>query len=63
MKELYRIGISIGIIFLYSLATLGVGYFISYVSDDNEPVLPVWGIGLVLFFALALFTLTKFGMW
>ena len=69
MDILYKIGVVIGIIVIYGLATLGLAAVITYntssgYSDEDARVgFLAWLFGLAAFIVLAIFTLTKFGLW
>ena len=64
MNNLYMIGVTVGIIVVYSFVTLGLGAFIASISDgDIDMALFIaWMIGLVAFLVLAVFTLENFGL-
>lgn len=64
MDVIYKVGIVIGIIAIYTLVTLGLGALINHNDLDAEGTsLGAWLIGEVLFLILALFTLEKFRLW
>ena len=64
MDVIYKIGVIIGIMAIYTIVTMGLGALITFSSnDDADSLLCSWGIGLVVFIALAIFTLTKFNLW
>ena len=66
MSGIYKLGIVIGIIVIYSLATLFVGVLFNYSieSDDIRNMFCMaWVAGVLAFIGLATFTLEKFGLW
>lgn len=66
MSGIYKLGIVIGIIAIYSLATLFVGAIFSFFieSDDMGTMFGMaWVAGVLAFIGLATFTLEKFGLW
>lgn len=64
MDVIYKIGVIIGIIAIYTLVTIGLGCLFTFSSQDStESMVCSWGIGLVSFLVLAIFTLTKFNLW
>lgn len=66
MDVIYKIGVIIGIIAIYTLVTMGLGALLNlfFSSDDDiGNLICSWGIGLIAFIALAIFTLTKFNLW
>ena len=64
MNTIYKIGIVIGIIAIYSLVTWGVSALFSFSDEDFlETTLLSWVMGLILFVVLAVFTLEKFNLW
>lgn len=64
MDVIYKIGVIIGIIAIYTLVTMGLGALFTLSSKDStESMVCSWGIGLVAFIVLAIFTLTKFNLW
>ena len=64
MNIIYRIGVVIGIIAIYSLVTWGLGAIINHNEyDDEGTAVGAWLVGIVLFLILAIFTLEKFGLW
>lgn len=64
MNTIYKIGVVIGIIAIYSLVTWGLGALINQNEfDDTGDAVGAWLIGMVLFLMLAVLTLEKFGLW
>lgn len=66
MSGIYKLGIVIGIIVIYSLATLFVGVIFNFFidSDDVETMFCIaWVAGVLAFIGLATFTMEKFGLW
>ena len=65
MIEIYRIGLIIGIVVIYSLVTLGVGLFINFALDDEEAFgfFMAWVIGTAMFVILACLYLKELGLW
>ena len=64
MDTIYKIGVVIGIIAIYSLVTWGIGAIITSDNyDDGAAAAAAWMIGMVAFVALAAFTLERFGLW
>ena len=66
MSGIYKLGVVIGIIVIYSLATLFAGALSNYIigSDDKWPMFCMaWVVGVLAFIGLATFTLEKFGLW
>lgn len=64
LDTLYKIGVSIGIIAIYSLITWGLGAILSQdKSDDASAAISAWCIGLIMFLILAVFTLENCGLW
>lgn len=64
MNTIYKIGVVIGIIAIYSLVTWGLGAIItSDLHDSEATAIVAWVHGMVAFVLLAIFTLEKFGLW
>lgn len=66
MIGIYKLGIIIGIIAIYSLATLFIGVIFNFSieSDDMRTMFCMaWVAGVLAFIGLATFTLEKFGLW
>lgn len=65
MNNIYKFGVVIGILALYSLATLGIGCFSAAINDDSTDMgfFIAWALGVIAFLILAIFTLEKFGLW
>ena len=64
MNTIYKIGVVIGIIAIYSLVTWGLGAIItSDLNDFEVTAIVAWAHGMVAFVLLAIFTLEKFGLW
>lgn len=64
MNTIYKIGVVIGIIAIYSLVTWGLGtIFTSNDYDSGATAVAAWTIGMLAFVFLAIFTLEKFGLW
>lgn len=64
MQVIYKLGVVIGIIAIYSLVTWGLGAIINQNEfDDTGTAAGAWLIGTVLFLILAIFTMEKFGLW
>ena len=64
MQGIYKIGVVIGIIAIYSLVTWGLGALINQDEfDDTGAASCAWLIGIILFLILAIFTMEKFGLW
>ena len=64
MNIIYKIGVVIGIIAIYSLVTLGLGAIINHNEyDDEGNAIGAWFVGIILFLILAIFTMERFGLW
>lgn len=63
MQVIYKLGVIIGIIAIYSLITWGLGAMISESGDDFGGAFSAWMFGMILFVFLAVFTMEKFGLW
>lgn len=63
MQVIYKLGVIIGIIAIYSLITWGLGAMISESGDDFGGAFLAWMFGMILFVFLAVFTMEKFGLW
>ena len=65
MNTIYKVGVIIGILAIYSLVTLGIGAFILAKDNCNEEqcLAIAWFVGALAFLVLAVFTLEKFGLW
>ena len=64
MHEIYKLGVVVGIVFIYSVITLGLGYMLSGTDYDNAKTFAIsWFLGMCAFVALAIFALEKFGLW
>lgn len=63
MNALYKIGVTIGIIAIYSLITWGLGAMFSESGDDFGGAFFAWMLGMIFFMMLAIFTMEKFGLW
>ena len=64
MQVIYKLGVVIGIIAIYSLVTWGLGALINQNEfDDTGVAIGAWLIGMLAFVVLAVFTLEKFGLW
>ena len=65
MNNIYKFGVVIGILVLYSLATLGLGCFLAAINGESIDMgfFMAWALGVVAFLILAIFTLEKFGLW
>lgn len=64
MNTIYKVGVVIGIIAIYSLITWGLGVIINHNEyDDAGMATGAWLVGMILFLILAMFTLEKFGLW
>jgi hypothetical protein len=62
MNMLYKIGIVIGIVAIYSLITWGLGAMFSD-NDDIQAAAVAWATGAIAFLILAIFTMEKLGLW
>lgn len=63
MNTLYKLGVVIGIIAIYSLITWGLGAMLSESGDDFGGAAMAWLFGMIFFLMLAVFTMEKFGLW
>lgn len=64
MNTLYKLGVIIGIIAIYSLITWGLGAIVTSNNlDSDAPAIGAWIIGMLAFVLLTIFTLEKFGLW
>ena len=63
MNALYKLGVIIGIIAIYSLFTWGFGAMLSESGDDFRGAAMAWLFGMIFFLILAIFTMEKFGLW
>lgn len=64
MDVIYKVGVIVGIIAIYSLVTWGIGAITTSGDyDDGAAAAVAWTIGMVAFVALAVFTLERFGLW
>lgn len=63
MNALYKLGVVIGIIAIYSLTTWGLGAVFSESGNDLSGAFLAWMFGMILFLFLAVFTMEKFGLW
>ena len=64
MNGVYKIGVVVGVLFIYSLATLGVATIFTAKEGDAGFTFGIaWLIGMVEFLVLATYTLEKFGLW
>lgn len=64
MNALYKLGVVIGIIAIYSLVTWGLGVVINHNEyDDAGCAMGAWLIGMIFFLLLSVFTMEKFGLW
>ncbi len=64
MNALYKLGVIIGIIAIYSLITWGLGAIITSDNYNSDaPAIGAWMIGMLAFVFLAIFTMEKFGLW
>lgn len=63
MNALYKLGVIIGIIAIYSLITWGLGAICSESGDDFGGAAFAWLYGMIFFMILAIFTLERFGLW
>lgn len=63
MDVFYKVGVTIGICFLYIFLTCGFGCLMTLGEDDDfKSAVLAWSVGMVAFIILAIFTLTKFGL-
>ena len=63
MQVIYKLGVVIGIIAIYSLVTWGLGAMLSESGDDLGGAAMAWLFGAIFFLILAIFTMEKFGLW
>ena len=63
MQVIYKLGVVIGIIAIYSLITWGLGAMLSESGDDLGGAAMAWLFGAIFFLILAIFTMEKFGLW
>lgn len=63
MQVIYKLGVIIGIIAIYTLITWGLGAMLSESGDDFGGVAMAWLFGMIFFLILAIFTMEKFGLW
>lgn len=64
MQVIYKFGVIIGIIAIYSLITWGLGAVINHNEyDDAGCAIGAWLVGTFLFLILAVFTMERFGLW
>ena len=63
MQVIYKLGVVIGIIAIYSLITWGLGAMLSESGDDLGGAAMAWAFGMIFFLILAIFTMEKFGLW
>jgi hypothetical protein len=63
MDVIYKVGVVIGIIAIYSLVTWGFGAMLSESGDDLGSAAMAWLFGAIFFLILAIFTMEKFGLW
>lgn len=64
MDVFYKVGVTIGICFLYMFLTWGLAGLMTFdEKDDFKSAAVAWLIGMVSFIILAIFTLEKFNLW
>lgn len=66
MDKIYKIGVIVGIVAVYSFVTWGLAAAITTIRGDDDDFFAAviaWIIGCFAFMALAIFTLTKFNLW
>lgn len=64
MDIIYKIGVVIGIIVIYSLVTWLFGMIIcNNEYDDAGTATGAWLASMILFLILAILTMEKFGLW
>lgn len=64
MDVFYKVGVTVGIFFLYVFLTWGLaGLMTLCEEDDFKLAVLAWFIGMVAFIILAIFTLEKFNLW
>ncbi len=63
MNALYKLGVVIGIIAIYSLTTWGLGAVFSESGNDIGGAAMAWLFGMIFFLMLSIFTMEKFGLW
>ena len=64
MDVFYKVGVIVGIFFLYTFLTYGFGCLMTLGEDDDfKSAVCAWAVGMVAFIILAIFTLTKFNLW
>ena len=65
MQAIYKLGVVIGIVAIYTFFTIGLGYFLvgNEYGDHVKPLFMAWLLGMCSFVILAIITLEKFGLW
>lgn len=63
MQGIYKLGVIIGIIAIYTLVTWGLGAICSESGDNFGCAAFAWLYGMIFFMILAIFTLERFGLW
>lgn len=65
MNKIYKIGVVVGIIVIYSLVTWGLAAIITLKNDEDWAfgAFVAWLNGCFAFVALSIFTMEKFGLW
>ena len=64
MNEIYKLGVVVGILVIYSLVTLGIATVATASEGDTGFTFGIaWLVGMIAFLILATFTMEKFGLW
>lgn len=64
MDVFYKVGVTVGIFFLYVFLTWGLAGLMTLSEDDDfKSASLAWLIGMIAFIILAIFTLEKFNLW
>lgn len=64
MDVFYKVGVTVGIFFLYMLLTWGLAGLITLCEEDDfKSAVLAWLFGMIAFIILAIFTLEKFNLW
>ena len=64
MNGIYKLGVVVGILVIYVLATFGIATVVTATEEDyGLTCFCAWLVGVLAFLMLAVFTLEKFGLW